>query len=100
MNKFKIGDKVLINRNDKRTSKELLEGLRLDNPRTIVAIFYDKGTQHTRYYLGSNYRGEVDLESVPFRASQLTLWVKGKIGHPKVKRPYISTTAVGKGLQA
>lgn len=98
MNKFKIGDKVIIRRKDERTPVDILAGLRLDNPRTITAIFYDEGTQHTRYYLGSNYRGEVDLESVHFRASQLTLRVKGKIGHPKVKRPYIYTTAFDKGL--
>lgn len=87
--KFKIGDKVKIKRDNNRTSKEVLDGLRLDHPRTIVSIFYDPKTQHNRYYLGSNYRGNVDLENVHLRASELILWSKGMIGRPRVKRCYI-----------
>lgn len=87
-NKFKIGDKILIKRNNERTPKELLEGLRLDHPRTIVSIFYDKGTQHNRYYLGSNGRG-LDFSYYGFRASQLRIWPnRGIIGRPKTKRGY------------
>jgi hypothetical protein len=87
-NKFKIGEQVIIKKIDSRTPKELLASLRLDHHRTIVATFYDKNTQHTRYYLGSNKRGEVDLSYIHFRASQLKLWVKGRIGHPRTKRRY------------
>ena len=87
-NKFKIGDKVLIKKLDVRTPKYLLENLRLDHHRTITAIFYDEKTQHTRYYLGINKRGDVDLSTVYFRAIQLQIWRKGKIGRPRTKRRY------------
>ena len=79
-NKFSIGDKVKFNLANQRTSKELLKSLRLDHPRTIVAIFYDNKTQHTRYYLGSNRRGNVDMSVVAYRASQLMSYAKGKLG--------------------
>ncbi len=85
---FSIGGKVVINRLDSRTPKYLLKELRLDQPRTITAIFYDKGTQHTRYYLGSNNKGIDYLVNTHFRASQLKLWVKGNLGRPKHKRHY------------
>lgn len=87
-NRFAIGDKVKIKRVDSRTPKELLTSLRLDHPRTIVATFYDEKTQHTRYYLGSNKHGEVDLSYIHFRASQLYLWIKGRLGRPRTKRRY------------
>lgn len=87
-NKFKIGDKVTIKRVDPRTPLELIDGLRLDHPRAITYIYYDPGTQHNRYYLGSNQRGTLDLTAVHFRASQLKLWVKGRIGRPRAKRRY------------
>lgn len=87
-NKFAIGDKVIIKKVDARTPKLLLEQLRLDHPRTITATFYDDKTQHTRYYLGINKRGEIDLSHIYFRASQLRLWLKGKIGRPRTKRHY------------
>ncbi len=88
-NKFTIGNKVLIEKLDKRTPSYILELLRLDHPRTIVATFYDDKAQHTRYYLGINKRGDVDLDSIHFRASQLHLWVKGNVGRPKMTRNYI-----------
>lgn len=84
---FSIGDKVRVKKANNRTSKVLLGGLRLDHPRTITATYYDPQTQHTRYYLGSNKRG-VDLSYVYFRASELCLWRKGRIGRPRVKRHY------------
>jgi len=87
-NKFAIGDKVQINKVDSRTPKELLESLRLDHPRTIVATFYDDKAQHTRYYLGTNKRGDVNLDSIHFRASQLKFWIKGDVGRPREKRNY------------
>lgn len=86
--KYKVGDKVLIKRDSPRIPLEIVEGLRLDHPRTIVSVFYDKGTQHTRYYLGVNKRGAVDLSARDFRASDLKLWEKGSVGRPKVKRGY------------
>jgi len=87
-NKYKIGDKVTIRRHNDRTSRELLDAIRLDHPRTITAIYYDENTQHTRYYLGTNKRGNTELQNHPLRASELILWSKGKIGRPKVKRGY------------
>ena len=87
-NKFSIGDKVKIRRRYSHTPKYLLEGLRLDHPRTIVATYYDDKAQHTRYYLGINKRGDIDLSATHFRSTQLFLWTKGKRGHPKIKRKY------------
>ena len=89
-NKFAVGDKVRIKRLNDRTSKELLKSLRLDHSRTITATFYDEYTQHTRYYLGSNNRGYFELSNIHFRASQLNMWVKGKMGRPRTKRRYRS----------
>ena len=89
-NKFSIGDKVIFRQANHRTPRYLLESLRLDHPRTIVAIFYDDKAQHTRYYLGSNRRGNVDLSPIFFRANQLNLWVKGRMGRPKTIRHYNS----------
>lgn len=86
--KFNIGDKVVIKRRNDRISKELLDSLRLDHPRTIVAIFYDHKTQHNRYYLGTNKRGKVDLSSMPIRASSLKSWSRGTVGRPSMKRRY------------
>ena len=96
-NKFQVGDKVVIRRND-RTSKELLSALRLDHPRTITAIFYDDKAQHTRYYLGSNRRGSMDLLNIYFRASELKLWNKGKIGRPRTKRGYTRHLVITQGV--
>ena len=90
MRKYNIGDKVLIVRRCKRTPNDLLENLRLDHHRTITAIYYDSKTQHTRYYLGSNNRGDVDLSGVDFRATQIRSWIRGKNGRPKTKRRYRS----------
>ena len=87
-NKFAIGDKVIIKKMDKRTPAYILESLRLDHPRKIVAIFYDNNAQHTRYYLGINKRGDVDLDIIHFRASQLRLWIRGELGRPKEKLRY------------
>ena len=87
-NKFSVGDKVIIKRRNARTPKYLAENLRLDHPRIVVAIFYDGKSGHTRYYLGINKRGNVDLSSHHFRAEELKLWIKGAIGHPKIKRKY------------
>lgn len=89
--KFNIGDKVIIKRinNTKpKVSKELLSKLHLRNPRTITATFYDDKTQHTRYYLGTNKMGDIDISFIHFRASQLKLWKRGKIGRPREKRRY------------
>lgn len=87
-NKFNIGDKVIIKRMDRRTPAFILDTIRLDHPRTITATFYDNQTQHTRYYLGSNNRGNVDLSYIDFRAEQLKPWQRGNIGRPKKKRRY------------
>ena len=57
------------------------------HPRRIVMHSYSKTRQHTEYILGNNGRG-VDLSMYGFMAGQLKLWVKGKVGHPKVKRGY------------
>lgn len=87
-NKFKIGDKVTIKRIDDRTPKGLLANLHLRNPRTIVATFFDNKTQHTRYYLGTNKQGDIDISHIGFRACQLDHYRKGKVGKPREKRRY------------
>lgn len=97
-NKFSIGDKVKIKRDNHRTPQLLLDSLRLDHPRTIIAIFYDSKTQHTRYYLGSNKRGNVDMSLCPLRASQIGSWSKGKLGRPKTKRHYNSPYSNPQGV--
>ncbi len=99
-NNFSIGDKVIIKRRNKRTPSYLLTSLRLDHHRTIVAIFYDDKAQHTRYYLGTNNRGDIDLSSVHFRSIQLSLWSKRRIGRPKTKRRYNSPYSKPQGVVA
>lgn len=94
--KFKIGDKVTIRRVDSMP-QYILDNMRLDHPRTITAIYYDKTAQHNRYYLGSNKRG-YDISHIPLRASVLNLWIKGKIGRPKTKRTYIRRHSVSSGV--
>lgn len=97
-NKFKIGDKVIIRRHNDRTPKELLNTVRLDHHRTITAIFYDSKSQHTRYYLGTNKRGNAELQNHPLRASELNLWNKGKVGRPKAKRGYKRHLVISQGV--
>lgn len=79
--KFKIADKVVVN---KTCPKYIREPLRMNRVRTIVAIFYDPSTQHNRYYLGTNYRGEA-IEDYHFRGSQLERVVKRGIGRPRLQ---------------
>jgi hypothetical protein len=99
-NKFKIGDKVIIKRDNGRTAKELLENLRLDHPRTITAVFYDEKTQHTRYYLGTNKRGDVDLSFLHLRSCELILWDRGRVGRPRAKRRYKKRMSNPQGITA
>jgi hypothetical protein len=88
MQKFNDGDKVTIRRDNSKTPKWILKGLYLYLPRTIVGTFYDRRSQHTRYYLGGNNRGKLDLSNYAFRSTQLKLWVKGEVGRPRTKRVY------------
>lgn len=100
-NKFSIGDKVLLKRVDKRTPKHLLKYLRLDHPRTVIATFYDKGTQHTRYYLGTNNKGNIDLRQIGVRASQVAFWDNRHIsGRPKQKRAYKRHSSNRQGISS
>jgi hypothetical protein len=90
-NKFSIGvNKVVIKppKENRRTPKYILYNVRLYRPRTIVATFYDDKTEHTRYYLGTNNRGKIDLSFIAFRATELKSYEKGKIGRPRTKRRY------------
>lgn len=96
--KFKLKDKVVIKRRNDRTSKEILDGLRLDHPRTIISIYYDPETQHNRYYLGTNKRGKIDLTIPHFRSSELILWNRGMVGRPKTKRRYTKNSGFDKGF--
>lgn len=98
MNKFSKGDKVKIKRGNERTPVIIREAMRLDHPRTITAVFYDKGTQHNRYYLGSNKQGDIDISSIPFRASQLILWRKGIQGRKRDKRRYKKRLSDSQGI--
>ena len=91
--KFNLGDKVRIIRQNGRTPEWLREELRLDTPRTIIDIFQApreprKGYRGTLYYLGSNKMGNKDLESYGFRVSELMFFEKGSLGRPSSKRRY------------
>lgn len=89
---------MVIKRVNNRTPKDLLENLRLDHPRTVVATYYDKIAQHTRYYLGTNRMGNIELSNIYFRASQLGLWIRGKIGRPREKRRYRRRSVKPQGI--
>lgn len=86
--KYEIGDKVVVTKESDRTSQSLRDAVRLRTPRTIVGIFYDKGTQHNRYYLGSNNRGDGLIGEHPFRAEQLRIYQRKDRGRPREKRKY------------
>lgn len=85
--KFNIGDKVVLT-HSKRTSKEILNTVRLDHPRTIIGKHYNPRAQHTFYILGHNHRGTLSQTPCSFRSCQLKKWVRGNIGRPRVKRQY------------
>jgi len=85
-NKFDVGDRVRVNRHNKRTPLWLRQQLRLDAPRTITAFF--RTGRRIRYYLGSNGLGSGILTSYAFRSCELIPYVKGKVGRPRRKRPY------------
>jgi hypothetical protein len=87
MRKFNDGDLVTIRRDNPKTPKWILRHVRLDHPRKIEMHTYNKKRQHTEYYLGFNGRG-LDISMYPFMPSQLKLWVRKKVGRPKVKRAY------------
>ena len=91
--KFRVGDKVRIDRNSYRIPQYLRDKLRLDTPRTIQMVFRQNGNGNTnaktRYYLGMNRIGEsLALESYPFRVDMLIPYVKCKVGRPRLKRRY------------
>ena len=85
--KFEIGDKVIVNPATRRVPKYILNAIRLNRKRTIISRYYNKHSEHMRYYLGSNQRGE-DISSFAFRSDELTLATKRKVGKPKIKRKY------------
>ena len=85
--KFNIGDVVVINPNMKRTPKYILAIIRHNRKRTITARFYDKRSEHMRYYVGSNKMGE-DISSHAFRSDELKLAIRRKVGRPRIKRKY------------
>jgi len=94
-NRFNLGDKVRINRQNKRTPGWLKGELRLDTPRTITLVCnvarevgFVPTTRHTLYYLGNNQMGSDNLEPHGFRAGELIPYIKGDAGRPKLKRHY------------
>lgn len=88
MQKFSDGDLATIRRDNSKTPKWILRGFNLYIPRVIVGTFYDRKSEHTRYYLGGNNRGKVDLSNYSFRSTQLKIWGKGGIGRPRTRRIY------------
>ena len=82
-NKFSIGDKVVISRRCKRLPVWVRKSIRIHRIRTIGSIFYDNKTQHTRYYLGTNQRGD-DISRYPFRAEMLKKY-KMKLHTQRIK---------------
>jgi len=88
MNKYKIGDKVIVNIHSKRLPVWIRDSIRHNRVRTIVHTYYDSQTQHTRYYLGGNKMG-LDFTFQDFRAEELIAWKKRRtIGRPRQKRKY------------
>ena len=86
--KFDIGDVVVINPNTKRRiPKYILDIIRHNRKRTITAMFYDKRTEHIRYYVGSNKMGE-DISFHAFRSDELKLAIRRKVGRPRIRRKY------------
>ncbi len=88
MVKLKIGERAVIRSDNKRTPKWIRDKMRLNNPRTIQVVFYNKKQQHNLYYFNSNGKGNIDISYIPFRATQLKLYEKGAVGRPKEKRIY------------
>jgi hypothetical protein len=72
-NKFKKDDIVILNIKSKRLPKYIRDAKRACQKRTIQVVFPDSKTQHTRYYVGHNNRGE-DISGYPFRAEELKLY--------------------------
>ena len=89
--KFKVGDRVRIARENKGTPKWLREELRLDTPRTIVAVVpvRKENSRNTRYFVGSNGIGPNFLELHSFRSQELEFYSKKTTaGRPSTKRKY------------
>lgn len=84
--KFKLRDKVVVKRLNRRTPQYIRDAIRLDKDRTIVSIYYDSRTQHAHYHLGKK-PGGVDISMYPFRASELRLKTES-VGRPREKRKY------------
>ena len=84
--KFKVGDRVVIIRLNKRTPIYIREAVRLDRSRTITDIYYDETKQHNNYHMGSNKQGE-DIGVYAFRADQLRK-ATHHVGRPREKRKY------------
>lgn len=86
--KFKVGDKVVLNR---RCPGELLSKLRRNRVRTIISVYYDPGKKQCCYYgLGQNHRGPAtdDIECYGFRSYMMTFAVKRQVGRPRERRRY------------
>ncbi len=84
--KFNVGDKVRIDRHEKRNPQWLREGLRIDSCRTIVEAYHTG--RFVSYYLGTNSLNNNNLDSYSFRSGQLIPFESGNIGRPNHKRAY------------
>ena len=86
--KYKVGNNVVIVRLNKRTPQYIRDAIRTRRKRTVVGVFYDDKTQHTRYYLGGNRIGNDALSNYSFRAEELSHFKHNKQGRLREKRIY------------
>ena len=84
--KFKVGDKVRIDRANRRTPEWLRAELRIDSPRKIVTAVRTEQRGYL-YYLGSNNSGSILIRHA-FRPCELIPYVKNNVGRPRTRRAY------------
>lgn len=86
--KFAVGDKVQING---RCPKWLVNELRHNRLRTVIAAVYDNEKQCCYYQLGNNYLNDAgwDVDAYSFRSYMLVRPIKRGAGRPRTKRQYL-----------
>ncbi len=83
--KFKIGDKVRLNR---RTPKYIREELKWQRTRTIKNVWYDPTLQCSLYDLGKQGKGVVGYAFRGYMLTPVSRRLKHTRGKPRVKRSY------------
>lgn len=89
--KFRIGDKVRVN---KRAPKYIREEFKRSRTRTIVDICYDDRAQHCLYELGGRGKSMVGYWFRGYMLTPVTETAKTIMGRPKTKRKYTRRQAM------